>query len=249
MPRKRPKKKPWMKFWTSDWTAETRKLSRAARSDWLDMCILMWDGDHRGYLSRDGKPLSHAALAQHCGCSVDDISRTFSELFCTGIASEKDGIVYSRRMVREEKISRIRSKSGKKGISKKRENLLKQNSSKSVASSVYPLGIKSSLIVGSGEQLPDGFAEFVNQYPSIGDFDAALAAWIALSPDAELQAEISAAITHNVQSRRWQEGYIPNAANWLRGRQWLTKLPPAKATDRKSRMDEISESFIAGGNS
>lgn len=248
MARKRPSKKPWIKFWTSDWTAETRKLSRAARSDWLDMCILMWEGDRRGYLSRDGKPLTHAALAKHCGCSIDDISRTFSELFCTGIASEKDGIVYSRRMVREDKISRLRSKSGRKGgissLGKFAQAKSKQTLKQSVASSVCLLGIDSSQSLRGA---PDGFQAFIAEYPATGDIADALAAWTDLAPDADLQAEISAAITRQQQSRRWIEGYIPNAAKWLRERRWLEKLPVATVKPaHKSRMDEISERFLAG---
>lgn len=136
MARKRPAKKPWMKFWTAAWTADTRVLSRTARADWLDMCILMWDGDRRGYLSRDGKPISHAELARHCGCSVDDISRTFLELFSAGIASEKSGIVCCRGMVKYERRCKINKKNSNKRIRPPKQNSISESVSESVAHSL-----------------------------------------------------------------------------------------------------------------
>jgi len=68
-----------------------------------------------------------------------------------------------------------------------------------------------------------GFGWFWDAYPrKVGRADAERA-WAQLDPDPALVAEVLAGLARARQSRQWAQDrgrYIPNPANWLRGRRW-----------------------------
>ena len=102
------KRKPWMKWYPRDWRAETglQLVSRAARSVWLDMLGLMHESTLIGYLLLNGKKPTPEQLARVLGDDIRDLSRWLDELASAGIYSEnEDGIIYSRRMVRDHEMA------------------------------------------------------------------------------------------------------------------------------------------------
>lgn len=112
------KKKPWLKWYPSDWRAEPRLrlCSRAARSLWLDMLGLMHESTLIGYLLINGKKPTPQQLAQVLGDDIQDLSRWLDELAAAGVYSETDdGVVYSRRMVRDHE----RAEKGRKDVEKR----------------------------------------------------------------------------------------------------------------------------------
>lgn len=120
-----------MLFYPGDWLKDpaVRSVSLAARGLWTDMLCLMHESPRRGYLQHsNGKPVTAEQLARMTGCSTDEVSRLLRELEDAGVFSCTDhGVIYSRRMVRDEKIREIRSRSGRLGAEAR---LLKQNASK-----------------------------------------------------------------------------------------------------------------------
>lgn len=120
-----------MQFYPGDWLKDpaVRSVSLAARGLWTDMLCLMHESPRRGYLQHaNGKPVTAEQLARMTGCSTDEVSRLLQELEDAGVFSCTDhGVIYSRRMVRDEKIREIRSRSGRLGA---QSRLLKQNASK-----------------------------------------------------------------------------------------------------------------------
>ena len=112
------KKKPWLKWYPSDWRAEPRLrlCTRAARCLWLDMLGLMHESTLIGYLLVNGKKPTPQQLAQILGDDIQDLSRWLDELNAAGVYSETDdGIVYSRRMVRDNE----RAEKGRKDVEKR----------------------------------------------------------------------------------------------------------------------------------
>ncbi len=97
------KKLPYLNLFISDYVKDTRILSLETRAIWMDMLCLMHDGDRRGYLSRNDQPLGVEYVANFCGCSIAQVTRATRELLSTGVASSTGtGVLYSRRMVRDE---------------------------------------------------------------------------------------------------------------------------------------------------
>lgn len=94
-----------MKFYPADWQADpaVRSCSLAARGLWVEMLCLMQKSEPIGHLLVNGKQPSASQLATLCGASNAQVARGLSELEAAGVFSRSDaGVVYSRRMVRDE---------------------------------------------------------------------------------------------------------------------------------------------------
>ena len=114
--KKKHDKLPWLKFYPADWVKDTRVISPESRGVYLDLLLLMHDSDRRGFLARDGQPLSDDELAAFCACSIGCISRAKSELILKHILSQTSaGVLFSRRMIREAKSRRIAVLNGSRG--------------------------------------------------------------------------------------------------------------------------------------
>jgi hypothetical protein len=120
-------KKPLV-FDVDAWVRDTRGLSLEARAIWIDLLTEMHRNVRRGYLcDRQGTPWTPERTAAFCGCSAATASRVTQELIDSGVAScTESGVLYSRRMVRQERLSRVRSEAGKRGGAST-AGLLKQN--------------------------------------------------------------------------------------------------------------------------
>lgn len=130
-------KLPWFKFYPSDWRAEPslRMVSLEARGFWIECLCIMHEAEPYGHLIVRGVPLEVPALAAIVGASEQVVRSCLHELEEAGALSRnKDGVVVSRRMVRDAK-NRERAKNhGKKG-----GNPLLKNA---VGSNIYTLPLK-----------------------------------------------------------------------------------------------------------
>lgn len=110
--------KPWMKWYPSDWRAETKlkMVSRAARSLWQDMLGLMHEAVPYGHLIVGGVPPTARQLASILGDTEKDVKRWLQELEQVQVFScTEDGVIFSRRMVRDrekENSDRLNGKAG-----------------------------------------------------------------------------------------------------------------------------------------
>jgi hypothetical protein len=142
------KKFPFLKFFVDDWLAEERLrlCSLAARGLWIDLLCVMHKCDRRGYLMQaNGQPYSLEQLARLTGCSTEEVAHLRQELLTSGVASANEhGVIFSRRMLRDEEISTARREAGSKG-GKTTGVLLKQNSSKHPSKGLVSGILSSSL--------------------------------------------------------------------------------------------------------
>jgi hypothetical protein len=110
---------PFMKFFPRDWMGDDRLrlCSLPARGLWIDMLCLMHSAPRRGYLqTATGSPLPLEQLARSTGCSTEEVTRLVSELKAAGVPDcTEHGVIYSRRMVREESKREKCSQAGKQG--------------------------------------------------------------------------------------------------------------------------------------
>lgn len=113
-------KLPSFQFYPGDWMKDPklRSVSSGARGLWIDMLCMMFESDPRGYLqTATAQPLSTVQIARMTGnCSLDDAEEWLAELENSGVLSRtQTGVIYSRRLVRDEHIRSVRSEAGLKG--------------------------------------------------------------------------------------------------------------------------------------
>lgn len=102
------KRKPWFKFHTQDWRADPnlRMCSPAARGLWADMLSLMHEAEPYGYLLVGGVAPTEQQLARLLSIDETLIGSLIGDLSDNCVFSrDADGVIYSRRMVRDAEIA------------------------------------------------------------------------------------------------------------------------------------------------
>ena len=110
----------YIRFFFADWLVNLKiqACSFAAQGLWINLlCIMAKDGRPYGHLSFDARtPLSAEKLAFVTRKRVTDIAPLLRELAYANVFSTTEGgIIFSRRLVRDMDLRRIRSSCGKKG--------------------------------------------------------------------------------------------------------------------------------------
>lgn len=111
-------KLPWFKFKPIDWQGDDalQTVSIGARGLWIEMLCIMHKATPRGYLVIGGNAMTDAQLARATGTSIEEVIALRDELKDAGVYSvDGKGLVYSRRMLRDDKAHRTAKKNGKKG--------------------------------------------------------------------------------------------------------------------------------------
>jgi len=119
-------KKPSLQFYPGDWRKDpsVNCLSLAARGLWFEMLILMHESPRRGYLA-----LNAQQLARSVGASLAETRLRLKELENAQTYSvDGEGMIFNRRMVRDEEISEVRSRAGKSGAENRWQNDSKPDS-------------------------------------------------------------------------------------------------------------------------
>jgi len=109
---------PWVKWYWADWRSDPRlrMCSLAARGLWAEMLALMHEASPHGHLLIAGRAPTDAQLAVLAGAPSDQIPDLLGELEAAGVFSRtREGVAYSRRMVRDAKKFAMERKHGAKG--------------------------------------------------------------------------------------------------------------------------------------
>jgi hypothetical protein len=107
-----------MKFYPADWRSDPklRMCSAAARGIWIDLMTLMHEADSYGYLLINGVNPSTKQLASLLGETPGQLRKWLTELDEAAVFSRtEDGVIYSRRMVRDNQRSEQGREHGKAG--------------------------------------------------------------------------------------------------------------------------------------
>lgn len=135
-------KLPAFQFYPGDWRKDpgVQSLDYEARGIWHELLCIMHESSERGRLVYpNGDAIDDSGIAQILGISEANWKQTRSKLISRGVAKEdSDGVLYNRRMCREEAIREARREAGKKG------GQIKQKPSKSQAKVQAKEGSSSS---------------------------------------------------------------------------------------------------------
>jgi hypothetical protein len=120
-----------------------QSLSYHDRGVWWEILCLMHESERRGILILNGQAMSEDALARLLGLDKQNLTTTLTSLLTSGVASreQETGAIFSRRMVRDEKLRNIRSEAGKQGGN---PILVKQNPTTPVKQNPTPSSSSSS---------------------------------------------------------------------------------------------------------
>jgi len=120
-------KRPSFQFYPSDWRKDPAlsACSMAARGLWIELMCIAHESDNYGHLEINGKAMTVPQLARMVGESPTVVSKLVIELDNAGVFSKsEEGVIYSRRMVKDERIRNIRAEAGRLGGN---PNLVKPN--------------------------------------------------------------------------------------------------------------------------
>lgn len=142
-------KRPAFQWYPGDWQRDTalRACSLEARGLWIEMLNLMHDGIPYGHLTAGPVPIEPLTLAGMVGVKpAKRVTALLAELEAHGVFSRTDaGVIYSRRMVKDERIRGVRAESGRLGGN---PDLVNQNGSKG-PSKGQPLHLPSAVASAS----------------------------------------------------------------------------------------------------
>jgi hypothetical protein len=114
-----PVKRPASQYYWGDWWKDKglQSCSQPARGLWHEMNTLMHEGEPYGHLTVNKKPMTVAQLANLCRITHAKCKALVDELVAAGVPSTDPttGALFSRRMVRDERIRNARAAGGKGG--------------------------------------------------------------------------------------------------------------------------------------
>lgn len=112
-------KRPAFQFYPADWRKDLalRKCSLAARGMWVEILCIAHECDPYGTLLHNGEALQADDIAGLVGmCSPREAKSLIDELLRKGVARiDEKGLIYSKRMVEDERIRNARAEGGKAG--------------------------------------------------------------------------------------------------------------------------------------
>lgn len=111
-------KRPAFQFYAADWRKDPALgiCSLAARGLWIEMMCLAHESDEYGVLQINGTPLTASQIARACKCTDKEATSLLRELETAGVFSRNDsGAIFSRRMVKDERLRLVRAEAGKLG--------------------------------------------------------------------------------------------------------------------------------------
>jgi len=112
------KRQPWFQFYPQDWRGDQalRMVSLTARGLWIECLTVMHEATPYGHLVVNGRPLGVDVLARMVGATGEEVRSCLTELEESGVYDVTGkGVIFSRRMVRDQERRTKLRKNGAKG--------------------------------------------------------------------------------------------------------------------------------------
>lgn len=224
-------RQPAYLWYTGHWKKATdvRACTLAARGLWREMLDLMHDSPRRGYLQlANGQPMSDEQLANAAGAQIAEVRQLLSELKTSGVYScTNKGVIYSRKMVRDE-AKRIKCISaGKLGGNP----TLKGQDNPPGYPSLVDVNVKPELRSNEGNETAEQIRILYGLYPRKKSPQRAKAAIAKALSRAKFDV-IQAGLLRYVDERKGQDPtYTKHPATWFNGDCWADE--PDKLLPRR----------------
>ncbi|MDY0038596.1 MAG: hypothetical protein RBS05_22045 [Zoogloea oleivorans] len=235
-------KRPAFQFYPADWRKDPAlsACSLAARGLWIELMCVAHEGDTYGVLSINGKPMAPAQIARMVGESPSIINRLLAELEGAGVFSrDEQGCIYSRRMVKDERLRNVRANAGRLGGN---PNLLNQNPKQKGKQSPTPSSSSSSSSSNTPQPPRGRFEEFWACWPSNDrkqDRAKCAAKWKTDGLDGCADV-ILADVQAKKLTQKWRDGYVEAPLVYLRNRRWEDGAEPSRSAGPKRGSDEYA---------
>jgi hypothetical protein len=172
-------KLPALQFYTGDWRKDpgVQALDHELKGIWIDLLCMMHESPERGRLVLpNGCSFPDEGIARNLGLSEATWKQKRSTLLAYGVASEDEhGVLYNRRMVRDERIRHARARAGAIGGKAKRTQNDESKTESKRGSSVS----SSSSIKKKHVHFDEEFEVFWEHYPRKTNKQSALKAYRA----------------------------------------------------------------------
>jgi hypothetical protein len=226
---------PSDRFYWKDWeTAEVISCSLAAQGLWMRMLCLAAKATRRGYVQIGSTPCTAQDLARVVGESKETVDALLAELALKGVYSTtRDGAIYNRRMVQQEKQRKASAKGGSKGGVTSRDNKkgifstpdpTPRGTSEDtpLPYTLYPLPTKTppNPQAGSGDPARV-FDEWYKAYPRKVGRGQAEKAYATALKHAPPDLLLAAAVRYAELKAGSDPRYVKHPATWLNGKCWL----------------------------
>lgn len=227
-------KRPAFQFYPADWRKDSalQSCGMAARGLWHEMMCIMHECVPYGYLAVNGQAMSSAQLARLVGESERSVRNWLIELKAAGVYSvTDDGIIYSRRMVKDERLRNTRAESGRLGGNPVLLNHKDNHKVNGIDNLGPNLGGKQSPTPSSSSSSssskptppPSGpFLRFWEAWPKSERKEAKGKCWEKWRKGGfdSLADTILAHVQSLQSSDRWRKGFIPAPLVYLNERRW-----------------------------
>lgn len=254
-------KNPSFQFYPGDYLRDpaVRSVSLAARGLWIDLLCMMHQAPRRGYLEiQQGVPPTGEQIARMCGASAREIRALLAELRNASVFSEEGGVIFSRRMIRDEALLVIRRTAGRLGgnpvlVNQKDKQRVNHSANQTPTPSVFSLQSSEdnphkppsspfppldspveTAVVAFRAMHPKPSSEqavavfFGEHFHRLGEDPALFAAWIG-----PIRASLTTWCEH------WEATgttYATKLERWLHDGAWL-KSPPTGGAMSKPKFD------------
>jgi len=131
-------KNPAFQFYPRDWLMdlELRSCSLAARGLWIDLIATMHFSQKYGFLLINGTKPDYKTITKVLNLRPEIVQKRLQELVEKGVARvDENGVIYSNRMVQDQRLRDIRREAGSKGGN---PNLLNQELKQKDKQDGYP---------------------------------------------------------------------------------------------------------------
>ena len=111
-------KRPAFQFYPADWRkdAALQSCSLEAQGLWVNILCIAHECDPYGHLVVNGNPMQAPQIARLVGLPAKECGALLQELETAGVFSRlENGCIYSRRMVKDERLRKIRAEAGRLG--------------------------------------------------------------------------------------------------------------------------------------
>jgi hypothetical protein len=191
-------------------------MSPTDKGVWIDLLCVMMMSEPYGHLSVNGVAMTDDQAARLIGTDIGTYKGSIANLAAAGIPSFTDaGMMFSRRLVRDNARFVAASEAGHKGGGNPR-----LKSQKPEAKSQKPEATQPIKVPYKGT--PIGFDLFWAAYPNKKGKQAAIKAWERAKNKPDHKTIIAAVERQKTWPNWTKDGgqYIPNPATWLNQGRW-----------------------------